>query len=82
MSRVLLIPPPGHGAQTHHQSTHAEILERVYQAGVPVEGPTSADAVIGSLSHLKGDEIVLLLSSGPLLGLPDRLPAVMDRLYG
>ncbi|CAN5897642.1 Mur ligase family protein [soil metagenome] len=82
VSRVLLIPPPGHGAETHHQSTHAEILERVYQAGVPVEGPTSADAVTQSLSHLKGDEIVLLLSSGPLLGLPDSLPAVMDRLYG
>ena len=82
VSRVLIIPPPGHGAQTHHQSTHAEILERVRAAGVSVEGPTSADAVIESLSHLAGNEIVLLLSSGPLLGLPDSLPAVMDRLYG
>lgn len=82
VSRVLIIPPPGHGAETHHQSTHAEILERVYAAGVSVDGPTSAQAVTEQLSHLKGDEIVLLLSSGPLLGLPDSLPAVMDRLYG
>ena len=77
-----MVPPPGHGAQTHHQSTHAEILERARAAGVRVEGPTSAEAVTEQLSHLKGDEIVLLLSSGPLLGLPDSLPAVMDRLYG
>nr|MBP6546585.1 hypothetical protein [Phenylobacterium sp.] len=82
VSRVLIIPPPGHGAETHHQSTHAEILARVHGAGVSVEGPTSAQAVTEQLSHLKGDEIVLLLSSGPLLGLPDSLPAVMDRLYG
>ena len=82
VSRVLIIPPPGHGAETHHQSTHAEILARVHGAGVSVEGPTSAQAVTEQLSHLKGDEIVLLLSSGPLLGLPDSLPAVIDRLYG
>ena len=81
-ARVLIIPPPGHGAQTHHQSTHAEILARARAAGINVEGPTSAQAVTEQLSHLKGDEIVLLLSSGPLLGLPDSLPPVMDRLYG
>jgi UDP-N-acetylmuramate: L-alanyl-gamma-D-glutamyl-meso-diaminopimelate ligase len=81
VARVLMVPPPTHGADSHHQSTHAEILARTAVAGVPVQGVTTADAAIGALSTLRGDEVVLLLSSGPLLGLPDSLPPVFDRLY-
>lgn len=80
-ARVLMAPPPTHGAETHHQSTHAEILARAAAAGVRVQGVTGADAAIGALSTLNGDEVVLLLSSGPLLGLPDALPPVFDTLY-
>jgi UDP-N-acetylmuramate: L-alanyl-gamma-D-glutamyl-meso-diaminopimelate ligase len=47
-----------------------------------VQGVTRADEAVGALSTLGGDEVVLLLSSGPLLGLPDSLPPVFDRLYG
>jgi len=47
-----------------------------------VQGVRSADEAIAALSTLKGDEAVLLLSSGPLLGLPDSLPPVFDDLYG
>lgn len=79
---VLMIPPPTHGAATHHQSTHAEILARTAGAGVPVEGVTSAAEATEALNGLKGNEVVLLLSSGPLLGLPDSLPPVFERLYG
>ena len=39
-------------------------------------------AATAALSDLKGDEVVLLLSTGPLLGLPDSLPPAFDRLYG
>ena len=80
-ARVLVCPPPAHGAQSHHQSSFAEILERVAATGIPSQGVESADEAIAALSHLTGDEIVLLLSSGPLLGLPDALPPVFDRLY-
>jgi UDP-N-acetylmuramate: L-alanyl-gamma-D-glutamyl-meso-diaminopimelate ligase len=81
-ARVLVIPPPSHGAGSHEQSSYAEILARIAGAGIasaPVEDAASATE---ALSGLKGDEIVLLLSSGPLLGLPDSLPGVFDRLYG
>ncbi|HEX5378491.1 MAG TPA: Mur ligase family protein [Phenylobacterium sp.] len=81
-ARVLICPPPGHGAQSHHQSTFAEILARTEATGIPCQGVETAEAAIDALSGLKGDEIVLLLSSAPLLGLPDTLPAVFDRLYG
>jgi UDP-N-acetylmuramate: L-alanyl-gamma-D-glutamyl-meso-diaminopimelate ligase len=81
-ARVLMLPPPTHGAESHHQSAHAEILARTAAAGVAVEGVSRADQAIDALSGLAGTEVVLLLSSGPLLGLPAALPPVFDRLYG
>lgn len=81
-ARVLIVPPPTHGAGTHHQSSFEEILARTAATGVPVQGVRTADEAIGALSGLAGNEVVLLLSSGPLLGLPDALPPVFDRLYG
>ncbi len=80
-ARVILLPPPVHGAQTHHQSTFEDILERVAAAGIPVEGVRTAEAATEALRGLTGVEAVLLLSSGPLLGLPASLPAVFDELY-
>ena len=82
VARVLMIPPPTHGADTHHQSSLDEILARTAAAGVPVEPARTAEEAIAALSHLQGVEVVLLLSSGPLLGLPESLPPVFDRLYG
>jgi UDP-N-acetylmuramate: L-alanyl-gamma-D-glutamyl-meso-diaminopimelate ligase len=81
-SRVLIAPPPGHGANSHNQSSFEEILARAAATGIPVAGVRSADETIGRLSGLTGSEVVLLLSSGPLLGLPDALPPVFDELYG
>jgi UDP-N-acetylmuramate: L-alanyl-gamma-D-glutamyl-meso-diaminopimelate ligase len=80
-ARVLVVPPPTHGAQTHHQSTFEEILARTAATGVPVHGVRTAEEAVAALRGLNGDEVVLLLSSGPLLGLPDSLPPVFDSLY-
>jgi len=81
VAKALIVPPPTHGANTHLQSSFYEILARVAAAGVPVEGVETAEAATAALGRLKGDEVVLLLSSGPLLGLPDSLPPVFDELY-
>jgi UDP-N-acetylmuramate: L-alanyl-gamma-D-glutamyl-meso-diaminopimelate ligase len=81
-ARVLIVPPPTHGAASHHQSSFEDILARTAATGVAVEGVRTAEAATRALSALKGDEVVLLLSSGPLLGLPDSLPPVFDALYG
>src|SRR6185369_10676788 len=66
VARVLMIPPPTHGATTHHQSSYEEILARTGAAGVPVEPVRSTEEAVAALSGLRGDEVVLLLSSGPL----------------
>jgi UDP-N-acetylmuramate: L-alanyl-gamma-D-glutamyl-meso-diaminopimelate ligase len=81
-ARVLVTPPPGHGAQSHNQSSFEEILTRVAATGIPTLGVRSADEAIARLSALSGEEVVLLLSSGPLLGLPEALPQAFDDLYG
>ena len=80
-ARVLICPPPGHGAATHDQSSFAEILDRVAATGIVSEGVESVEAATSALWNLQGNEIVLLLSSGPLLGLPDLLPGMFDQSY-
>jgi len=81
-ARVLIVPPPHHGETSHSQSSFAEILERVAATGIPVEGVETAEAATAVLSRLTGEAVVLLLSSGPLLGLPDSLPGMFDAIYG
>jgi UDP-N-acetylmuramate: L-alanyl-gamma-D-glutamyl-meso-diaminopimelate ligase len=80
--RVLIMPPPTHGAGTHDQLTQEQIIARVRAAGI------DAVAVVGSmavetalLNDLKGDEVVLLLSSGPLDGLATSLPPLFDAQF-
>jgi UDP-N-acetylmuramate: L-alanyl-gamma-D-glutamyl-meso-diaminopimelate ligase len=81
VDEVLIAPPPHHGESSHDQTTLPEIVARVRRAGVtarPVEDAAAAEA---ALSDLSADSAVLLLSSGPLLGLPERLPPLFDRRY-
>ncbi len=80
-ARVLIVPPPGHGAAGHDHSSFEEILDRVRATGVVTLGVRTAPEATTALSGLAGEEVVLLLSSGPLLGLPDSLPPVFERLY-
>jgi UDP-N-acetylmuramate: L-alanyl-gamma-D-glutamyl-meso-diaminopimelate ligase len=80
-ARVLVVPPPHHGEARHSQASFAEILARVAAAGVKGEGVETAEAAAAALSRVDGGEAVLLLSSGPLLGLPDSLPPLFDELY-
>ncbi len=79
---MLILPPPGHGAESHHQSTLAEIVDRTRAASVDARPVMDAAEALEALSTLSGDEVVLLLSSGPLAGLPDGLPPLFERLYG
>ena len=83
VARVLMLPPPGHGAATHRQLTQAEITGRVRAAGVQTEPVAGRQAALDALeATLKGDEAVLLLSSGPLDGLVEALPPVLDARWG
>ncbi len=83
VARVLLLPPPAHGAQSHRQLGQDEILARIQGAGVTAEGFADGAAVLADLElTLTGDEVVLLLSSGPLDGLARSAPAMLDARFG
>ena len=81
--RVLIMAPPTHGATTHDQLTQEQIVARVRARGVNASGVGSGAEVLASLADsLSGDEVVLLLSSGPLDGLAATLPPVFDARFG
>ena len=80
VDHVLLLPPPGHGATAHDQLSQHQIVRRIAAAGLSVEAVTGAAGVIARLEALlRGDEVILLLSSGPLDGLAKRLPEWLDQ---
>lgn len=79
---VFMLPPPTHGADDR-QIDQAAILQRVAMSGTAVIGARDAADVLHGLSaRLTGDEVVLLLSSGPLEGLAVSAPALLDRMFG
>jgi UDP-N-acetylmuramate: L-alanyl-gamma-D-glutamyl-meso-diaminopimelate ligase len=79
--RVILLPPPAHGAG-RLQATQGRIAARIAAAGVPVVAVEDAAAVIEDLGRtLTGAEVILLLSSGPLDGLPETLPRRLDARF-
>jgi UDP-N-acetylmuramate: L-alanyl-gamma-D-glutamyl-meso-diaminopimelate ligase len=81
VARVLLLPPPRHGAGKA-QSTQGQIAERIAGAGVPVTSVANASAVLADLAAtLAGDEVILLLSSGPLDALPETLPPWLETRF-
>jgi UDP-N-acetylmuramate: L-alanyl-gamma-D-glutamyl-meso-diaminopimelate ligase len=82
-ARVLVLPPPTQGAATHRQLTLDEIAARIAAAGVAVRATDGAEAAHAELERsLTGDEVVLLLSSGPLYGLVETVPAWLDQKFG
>jgi len=81
--RVLLMPPPDHGAEGHDQVSQGEILSRVCAAGVPALSVDGAAAALSWLENgLEGTEVLLLLSSGPMGGLTRSAPAMLEARFG
>lgn len=82
VAKVIMLPPPTHGASLHQQVSIADIIDRVKAAGIEVELAENAEATISKLSaQLSGNEVILLLSSGPLDGLANTLPPILDRSF-
>ena len=82
VARVLLLAPPVHGAGAHGQLRQDEILARLTHAGVANQGVASGVEALAELrASLAGNEVVLLLSSGPLDGLAESVPRMLDQMF-
>ena len=82
VARVLVLAPPTYGADKRSQLSLTDILDRVRAAGVEATGVASGEAALADLREtLRGDEVVLLLSSGGLDGLAESLPAMLDGTF-
>ena len=82
VARVLLLPPPQHGAGSHDQLSQDRILARIRATGLRADAFDGGASILDDLIHtLAGDEVVLLLSSGPLDGLARSLPTLLDDTF-
>ena len=82
-AEVLLLPPPAHGAGGHDQIDQATIAGQIAAAGVAVIALPDGASVIARLQQsIPPDAVILLLSSGPLDGLAQSLPAWLDAEFG
>jgi UDP-N-acetylmuramate: L-alanyl-gamma-D-glutamyl-meso-diaminopimelate ligase len=80
--RVLIMAPPTHGAGTHDQLTQDQIVARVRATGIDAVSVKNGAEVLEQLpKSLTGNEVVLLLSSGPLDGLAASLPPAFDARF-
>lgn len=79
VAQVVLLPPPVHGAGGHDQISQAEIAMRIEAAGVNARSVKNGpDALAAVADWVRAPGVVLLLSSGPLEGLAETIPAWLD----
>ena len=82
VSWVLLLPPPTHGA-AENQLSQGDIAARIRRSGAPVTPVAGgAEALRDLAATLSGEEVILLLSSGPLDGLATTLPPWLESRFG
>jgi UDP-N-acetylmuramate: L-alanyl-gamma-D-glutamyl-meso-diaminopimelate ligase len=80
---IYILPPPKIGENSPSQLSLDDILGRVRATGIVASGIEDAQTFAnGFTKSLKGDEVILLLSSGPLAGLADHIPPMLDTTFG
>lgn len=80
--KVFIYEPATQGAGTHAQISQQEIVDRVVGAGFdaePISDPEAAMTTIGSA--MRSDDVVLLLTSGNLGGLIEKIPAMAEQRW-
>lgn len=79
---VLLYKPAEQGAETHEQSSHEEMAERLAAAGIAVEtAETPQDALDMLGLEIQEGDVILLSSSGPMDGLIEKIPQWLDEKF-
>ncbi|GIU66726.1 Mur ligase domain-containing protein [Candidatus Phycosocius spiralis] len=80
---IFILPPPKIGDNSSSQLSLDQILARVRANGIMASGIVDTQAFSKDFTQgLKGNEVILFLSSGPLAGLADHLPPMLDAHFG
>ena len=80
--KVFVYKPPLHGTTSHEQLSQDEILERIQQAGVNVEGfTTPVEGEKEIMKSVNENTVLLILSSGGMDGLIPLLVTQMEKDY-
>jgi UDP-N-acetylmuramate: L-alanyl-gamma-D-glutamyl-meso-diaminopimelate ligase len=82
IDHVYILPPPKIGANSPTQLSLDDILARVRAAGIAATGIAEAQTFARAFTKgLSGGEVILFLSSGPLAGLADQIPSLLDTKF-
>ncbi len=79
---TLIYHPAAIGVTNHDQVTHEEIMERVRASGanaLPISTPEECATVL--LEKVKPNDIVLILTSGPMDGLVESIPTMIEKQF-
>ncbi len=80
---VLILPPPGHGANTHNQMSQEDIVKIVKEhKGENVYAPKDEGEALEILKNtLKLGDLIALVTSGSLFGLTESIPNLVSKYF-
>ncbi len=79
VATMLVYHPAEQGAATHEQATHEDIMARLASAQVSAAPASTPEDVMSWLNEeVRKDDVVLILTSGPMDGLVETIPSWLD----
>lgn len=79
---TLIYHPATIGVGNHDQASHEEIVERVRASGATAEPINTSEECLSRLQQIvKSNDIVLMLTSGPMDGLVESIPKMIEKKF-
>jgi UDP-N-acetylmuramate: L-alanyl-gamma-D-glutamyl-meso-diaminopimelate ligase len=79
---TLVYHPASIGAGSHDQATHEEIMHRINASGAKALPISTSDECLALLEkEAVADDIILILTSGPMDGLVDAIPKMIEEKF-
>lgn len=80
--KVIILPPPMHGSNTHAQISFEDIVKTVKANHQNVYSAENKEQTLSILKKItKKNDIIVLVSSGSLLGLTTEVPKLMEKIF-
>ena len=80
--KVFVYEPASQGASTHDQITKSDIVDRVRKAGFDVEPVPEGEQAANVVGQdMRSNDVILLLTSGSLGGLIERIPQIAEEKF-